>query len=269
MDFAELSNPAVTMEWTDAHGVISTGKEIPRMKTDTTGGALPGGSIRWGKLGTDNGNVFDLLVTVSDEPSYYSELLAVEYISPFTPTTSQAVLTESGIVCLGFGLRPSYCDSGSGLDAVHATCTDGSDTTMRATEFEFRFVITGTDQTMPAFDRMFATFFDVDGDVVNERSMYELNAVLGSSRLSLGVGNTREAGVFYQNEAEYAIATQNINVRTDFGADPREPAEVSLPAIVSFEIEQLSKFKVLFGGRSSYKARSDRGYCFAMVNPFP
>ena len=37
---------------------------MPVAATDTTGGALPGGSIRFRNVGSLNGQAFDLLVTV-------------------------------------------------------------------------------------------------------------------------------------------------------------------------------------------------------------
>ena len=41
-------------------------------------------------------------------------------------------------------------------------------------------------------------------------------------------------------DAQYgcdAIATQNVNVQTDFAADPATPPAISLPAISAFEVE--------------------------------
>ena len=58
------------MEWTDANGVLYTGETlIPAQVTDTTGGALPGGSVRWRNVGSFDGQQFDLLVTVPSTPS--------------------------------------------------------------------------------------------------------------------------------------------------------------------------------------------------------
>ena len=75
------------MEWTDANDVTYTGNTIiPTQTTDTTGGAFPRGSVRWRNLGTDNGQPFDLLVTVSEAATFYSELLDIEYVSPIAPT---------------------------------------------------------------------------------------------------------------------------------------------------------------------------------------
>ena len=65
MDLSPVSNPAVSMEWTDANRVVYTGEtSIPPGATDITGGALPGGSVRWRNVGSFEGQAFDLLVTV-------------------------------------------------------------------------------------------------------------------------------------------------------------------------------------------------------------
>ena len=226
------------MEWTDAFGVTHTGQLIPTLTTDTTGAALPSGSIRWKNLGTDGGMLFDLLVTVSSPASAYSDYVDVSYVSPLSSTTSQALFTTSGFACLGVGLQPSYCLSGASLDAASATCKDGTQTTMRGAEFDFRFVRAGTSEPMGAFERMYTTFFDVDGDTHEGWSVFELNAIMGAASRSIAPSaeETLEAGMFAANEALYAIATQSINVPTDFNANPANPPEVSLPAIVSFDV---------------------------------
>ena len=189
IDFSTVSNPDVSMEWTDAFGVVYSGVSIPVETTDTSGAALPAGSIRWNNVGTASGQAFDLLVTVSSPPSEYSELIDIEYRNPNSRTTSQAVFTSGGYACLGFGLRTSYCASGSALDVGSAECADGTPTTMRASEFEFRFVRDGSTELMPAFERIYATFFDVDGDTINGGSLYELDAVLGAVSSSMTACN--------------------------------------------------------------------------------
>ena len=237
IDFSPNTNPAVAMEWTDLVGELYQGQTtIPPMATDTNGGAFPGGSVRFRNLGINKAQAFDLLITVSEHPSLYSELIDIEYWSPLFPTTSQALFTSSGFACLGFGLRRSYCDSGSQLDSVTASCADGTPTTMRAAEFDFRFVYAGTTISMPAFMRMYMTVFDVDGDSINGGSVYELDAVLGATSrwIAPSAAETLEAGVFPLNEALYAISTRNVNVKTDFTADPANPSEASLPAIMAF-----------------------------------
>ena len=45
--------------------------------TDYTGGALPGGSVRWRNVGSFEGQGFDLVARVHSMPSLYSERVAV------------------------------------------------------------------------------------------------------------------------------------------------------------------------------------------------
>ena len=162
IDFAQGSNPSVSFEWTDRDGATYTGWSIPAGQTDTSGGAFPGGSIRFRNVGfDDNGALFDLLVTVSTEHSLYDETVAIEY---YFSGGTQGLLTENGYACLGFGVRPSVCYTGSALGPDSAECLDGSPTTKQAAEFDFKFVQAGTSEVMPAFDRFYTTFFDVDGD---------------------------------------------------------------------------------------------------------
>ena len=256
------------MEWTDANEVTYAGKTIiPTQTTDTTGGAFPRGSVRWKNLGTENGEAFDLIVTVSEEPAYYSELLDIEYHSPTTTSASQALMTSSGFACLGLGLRTSYCWSGSALDGATAQCADGTPTTMRGSEFNFRFVYAGSTESVPAFERMYATFYDVDGDVERGSSVRELVSVLGATSRIVAPMTTLEADVFLPSEAQFAIATTSVNVPTDFNTDPASPLAESMSAIVSFEITGASTFRVMLGGLSAKTGQSNRGYCFAMVRP--
>ena len=103
MDLNAVSNPAVSMEWTDASGVAYTGQTlVPAQATDSTGGALPGGSVRWRNVGFFEGQAFDLLVTVPSLPSLYSESVSVAYTSPLEYGIRQA-LSLGGFVCLGVG----------------------------------------------------------------------------------------------------------------------------------------------------------------------
>ena len=93
MDFDTASNPAASLEWTDANGAVYTGQElIPAEATDTTGGALPGGSVRWRNVGSFEGQPFDLLVTVPSEPSLYSERVSIAYTSPLRAGVRQALV---------------------------------------------------------------------------------------------------------------------------------------------------------------------------------
>ena len=250
-DFDAASNPAVSMEWTDANGVVYTGQTMtPAGVTDTTGGALPGGIVRWRNVGSFEGQWFDLLVTVAASPAVYGPLVSVAYIRPEATNTRQA-LTFGAYACLGVGVQTSSCESGSALDPATADCADGTPTTMHGSEFDMRFVLSGSSDAMPVFERFYISFFDVDGDSVNGFSVFELQAVLGAASLTTAPTSTLEAGEFSLNGALYAISTQNVNVQTDFAADPTEPSQVSLPAIASFELRDKSAFQVLLGGRSS------------------
>ena len=262
------------MQWTNALGQLYQGSSyggvrgiIPYQTTDTTGGAFPGGSLRWGNLGSDNGVEFDLIATVTSSPAAYADTVAVEYVSPQSSGATQALFTTAGYACLGFGLRPSLCASGSTLDVITARCSDGTPTTTRAAEFDFRFVEAGTTTSMPPFSAMYTTFYDVDGDVVDGGSVYEYVSVLGASVSSIAYTSTLVGGTFSPSGALYAEASQNVNVQTDFFADTATPPAVSLPAIAAFEVLGRSAFKVLLGGRSSAPSQNDRGYCFSMVRP--
>ncbi|KAL1512355.1 hypothetical protein AB1Y20_005615 [Prymnesium parvum] len=269
IDFSSESNPGVAMEWTDATGTVSTGERIPFGATDTTGGAFPGGSLRWKNVGYQysNGEIFDLLVTVSDPPSYYSDTVNVQYWSPQSSAATQALFTSFGFACLGFGVRPSTCASGANVQLATATCSDGSTPIMRAAEFDFRFVQAGTTTAMTPFGTMYTTFYDVDGDVVNGGLVFEFVSVLGATTRWIDATSTLQAGVFSASGALYAISTQSVNVPTDFNVNPATPSDASLPAISYFELQDLTEFKVLLGGRSSIPNQNDRGYCFSMVLP--
>ena len=124
------------MEWTDANGAVYTGQTlIPAGAVDTTGGALPGGSVRWRNVGSFEAQWFDLLATVPTQPTLYSELITVSYISPVASSVRQA-LSFGGFACLGLGIAPSTCESGASLKQGTATCTDRTPTTMYGGEFE-------------------------------------------------------------------------------------------------------------------------------------
>ena len=181
IDFDPATNPTVAMEWKDADGKLYTGQtQIPPESTDTTGGCFPRGELRWRNLGRDRQNEqpFDLVVTVTDQPSSYSDHLLLEYQTPIHARTSQAVFT-GGYACLGFGLLPSRCDSGALLDSINAACADGTEPIMRGAEFDMQFVHAGTNEPMPPFSRMYMSFFDVDGDEIDGGSLYELNSIIG------------------------------------------------------------------------------------------
>jgi hypothetical protein len=203
VDFSLRTNPLVAMEWTDAQDSTYVGQAIiPTQTTDMNGGAFPHGSVRWQNVGSAGEVTFDLLVTVADHPTLYSDLVDVEYHNPLSPSASQAMLTSSGFACLGIGLQRSSCASGSALDSASSECIDGTPTTMRGAEFQFELVEAGTTTQMPAFERMFATFYDVDGDVERGGAVRELVALVGAtSGLWLDSSSSLEAGVFLPSQA--------------------------------------------------------------------
>ena len=276
IDFASTTNPAVAMQWTDANGQVYNGSPangivgiVPFQTTDTTGGAFPGGSVRWSNLGSDNGVAFDLLVTVPAQPSTYANTVSVTYSSPQSSFSSQAILTAQGYACLGFSLSPSTCLTGAAVDQVTASCADGTPTTLSASEFDFTFVRSGTTTQMPTFAQSFLTFVDVDGDAQTGGNLYELVSVLSAGVLSTttAASSPLQTGQFSPSGARFAIATQPINVPTDFTVSSATPSAVSLPAIVAFDLRAVSAMKVLLGGRSSVPGQAERGYCFTMAWP--
>ena len=179
IDFSPLTNPAIAMEWTDAYGQLYTGQSfIPFGVTDTSGGAFPRGSLRWKNVGEYESVGFDLRVTVADPPNYYGEYFPIEYVSPVSQLASQAVFSQSGFACLGFGVRTSYCPSGATLGA-QGRCPDGTDSAVPSAEFTFEFVASGTTTPMPAFPSVPITFYDVR----RPRVRLEPRAVEGCGRM--------------------------------------------------------------------------------------
>ena len=148
--------------------------------------------MRWRNIGSFQDQTFDLLVTVPTLPSLYSERIVVAYTRPLTAGVQQA-LSFGSFACLGVGILTSACASGSGLDATTAECSDGTPITMYGSEFEMQFVRSGSSDAMPAFERFYISFFDVDGDSVDGFSVYELQAVLGAVSLETAPMSTLEA----------------------------------------------------------------------------
>jgi hypothetical protein len=211
LDFA---NPAAGFEWTDAAGELghlplmlpsvayltkslariagqrhvgswdSSGsvKAIPFGTTDATGGALPGGSVRWTNAGAlADGRAIDLVVSIPDTPLDYTDAstgqtLSINYVSPISAFVSQAVSTSVGYACLGLGIEQATCASGVQLDRATATCESGV-TTISGADFEFKLMLAGTDTVVPELETFFLTFFDVDGDVQGEDAVFEFTAV--------------------------------------------------------------------------------------------
>lgn len=252
------------MEWTDARGRIHTGAgaggaQIPHHATDTTGGAFPRGSVRWKNLGHDqNGIPFDLLVTVNHGPpsaDLHLDILDLEYWNP--QAQSQAMYTDAGFACLGLGLRPSYCQSGAPLNASTGWCLDGTFPIVRAAEFVFSFVESGTTTLLPPLKRTQMSIFDIDGDNFDGGSILEFVGVMSASTRTIHPSST----VFNPDVPSsqlYAMASENINILTDFDANPYTPTEVSLPGVASFDVVGSSSFKVLLGGASTFEWQSDR-----------
>lgn len=68
---------------------------------------------------------------------------------------TQAVLVDSvGLVCLGMQVTGSTCASGAPL-GDDAACSDGTETEMRASEFDFQFVVSGTTTPSALMNRIY------------------------------------------------------------------------------------------------------------------
>eukprot|EP00966_Prymnesium_polylepis_P335845 7391176-Prymnesium_polylepis.1 len=143
IDMNENTNTDAKMEWTNAATPPTTYSDkdptygiyiIPFDTTDQTTGALPGGFIRYTKVGTGNGglvnggNAFDLLVTVPVTPPSYGSDVEPAYGNP-SGFTSQGLLTALGYACHGVSISPSTCASGSGtVNPTTGLCTDATGT---------------------------------------------------------------------------------------------------------------------------------------------
>ena len=245
LDFSSITNPAVAMEWADAAGTLctpaalasrlparchprrvvrrtaehsksvalspaDTGQTfIPFQATDTSGAAFPGGSLRWRSLGsTSDGQAVDLLVAPTATAAAYGDLVIVEYNSPTSNAASQAVFTTTGYACIGFGVRASVCTSGASLVATTARCADGTEASMRAAEFDFRLVASGTTTALSQVDVVFTTFYDVDGDTTDGQSIFEFVAVDGASSSITLPSTSLEAGTFAPSGLPFFRASQ-------------------------------------------------------------
>eukprot|EP00966_Prymnesium_polylepis_P280984 6491850-Prymnesium_polylepis.1 len=75
---------------------------------------------------------------------------------------------------------------------------------------------------MPSFDAVYASFFDIDGEVGNGGSVYEFVSVPGAETRALAPSSSAlEFGSFGGGgsaEAVYVISSQSANVATDFTA---------------------------------------------------
>ena len=130
---------------------------------------------------------------------------------------------------------------------------------------------------MPPFDTFYVTFFDIDGDSITDTggsgttaSVFELNSVWGAVGRTIDPSATLTGGQFLPSGQLFALAQNPVNVDTDFATDPQTvpvPAQ-SRPAVAAFELGSVNQFRLLLGGRSAVTwQQSDRGYCFAFVQP--
>eukprot|EP00966_Prymnesium_polylepis_P153986 3555768-Prymnesium_polylepis.1 len=156
------------------------------------------------------------------------------------PTANaQALLVIDGYACLGAGVRTAGCASGSSLDPSTAMCTDGTQSIMQGTEFQFAFVYPNTTTPSPGFDYpYYLTFFDVDGDSLDDQSgvnkaFFELNAVTGATevRTTQSSTSTLAHGTILgaTSASSYAVAYTTTNVGTTFNVNPSSTSE-TIPA---------------------------------------
>ena len=103
------------------------------------------GTVRIRNVGYDRDNgasAVDLLITSRPNANMnaYSttgpiqlQMAYNDVVSVYTDANpaSQAVVTPQGFACIGFGLLPSTCASGSEVDSTTALCTDGTPITGR------------------------------------------------------------------------------------------------------------------------------------------
>ena len=87
-------------------------------------------------------------------------------------------------------------------------------------ELSFNFVQAGTTATMPAFNTMYTTFFDVDGDTINGGSVFELVSLLGATSRTIASTSTLEGGIFFPSEALFACKLKSASSNT------HEPARI-------------------------------------------
>ena len=112
-----------------------------------------------------------------------------------------------------------------------------------------RFVQSGLSAQLPAFERFYISFFDVDGDSVAGNSVYELQAVLGAASLATAPASTLQVGTFHPSEALYVMSSESSGANHDFSSDPAAPVGESQGAAASFELVGTSSFRMLVGGR--------------------
>ena len=167
------------------------------------------------------------------------------------------------------GVTSSFCPSGATLDATTANCLDGTPTVMRAAEFEVQLLRAGTSVQIPALSTLDVTFVDVDGDSLlvgdTSTSLYEVVAVPSATSRTFDTTSTLIGDdTFTPSNTLYAIASQNLNVATDFTSNPLASTipSVSAPAVATFHLASASSFKMLVGARSAVPSNVGRGFCF-------
>jgi len=127
----------------------------------------------------------------------------------------------------------------------------------------------GTSTPISALASLDVTFVDVDGDAVPDSdgstySLYEMIAVPSATSRTLETATSLTGDTFTASNTLYAIASQAVNVATDFASSPLTTAtpSVSAPAIATFQLSAANSFKMLLGGRSALPSQADRGMCF-------
>jgi len=256
IDFGWDSSPrSPYMEWVNALGTTYTGTQganmlIDSSATDQDTGAFPGGNVRFRNVGEESGIIFDIVVTVIASPHVYSSLIDIAYTNPTAAVARQAVLTTAGFACLGVGLLTATCASGSTVAATTAECQDNTPTTMKGAEYRFDFVVAGTNTPTNLLTGTYVTFWDVDGDSINEgagvfESVYEMNSVWDAVSYNQDATSTLNGGNRYATSGQlYTIATQAVNVDTNFARNPnvypRDPP--SLVAVGEFFCPGLQLF---------------------------
>lgn len=142
IDFNTQTNPTLRVTWLDAsgaeyNGIDNAGLFFGRVTLENTvgpqltsadGAPFPDGELRLGSIGQSDGQVFDMLITVPETFTFYSNLIDMRYEAPFTASGTQASVTPGGFTCLGLALQTSTCDGAGTPDFYTATCPSGQAT---------------------------------------------------------------------------------------------------------------------------------------------
>jgi len=306
-DFSVDSSPLVSMEWVNGAGTLkypattatpSIGVPYGVTGPDSISGdaAFPFGEVRFRNVAFDSlngGRGLDLLITAipDSEMNVYSgsgpTQFNMSYNSPISPPNdaypaSQIVLSAQGFACIGFGVFPSYCASGSEVSSGLATCEDGTPIVGRATEFLLRFVFNDTKDTVtPTMPQSQIYFWDVDGDYVNNgltpylntnmftpfnaapynygplvedfEAVHEINSVWGANRVDFAGTNVNIGSFGAPTWQSFIEGSQRVNIPTDFFTPPTTlpvPA-VSEPALGVYRTNPETSSRVMIGARSA------------------